>query len=92
MMEDDPIVATSFTQAAEESPGGITPERITELSKELGFLDLCALVLAYSKTTTMNISWRHPSGVTLTIKAPRAPKKSAGTAAKNKAAKKKVSR
>jgi len=60
---------------AKPDRNGITPERVAELTAELGFLDLCALVLAYSKTSTMNISWKHPSGVTVSIQERKNPRK-----------------
>ena len=62
----------------------ITPERVAELTAELGFLDLCELVLAFARTTTMDISWKHPSGVSVIVKERKTPRK-AKVAAKGKA-------
>jgi hypothetical protein len=42
--------------------------RRSELLEELDFLDLCDLVLAYSKKTRNQLDWKHPDGVRVTIK------------------------
>lgn len=55
----------------------LTKERLTELGEELQFLDLCELILAFSRKTAMSIRWSN-GRVTIAIKAVKKVRKEEG--------------